>query len=133
MFGIGMPEMLLILAIALIVIGPKKLPDLAKALGRAMGEFKKASREFRETMEIDTELQDVRKAFRDMNPDLHNTAAPEAAAEPPEADDAQAPSSPQAEAVPKSPASSEPRDSTSSEVHAATPSPPAAKGTSADE
>ena len=43
MFGIGMPEMLLIIAIALIVIGPKKLPDLAKSLGRAMREFKKAT------------------------------------------------------------------------------------------
>ena len=43
MFGIGMPEMILILAIALIVIGPKKLPDLAKSLGRAMREFKKAT------------------------------------------------------------------------------------------
>jgi sec-independent protein translocase protein TatB len=42
MFGIGMPEMILILAVALIVIGPKKLPDLAKSLGRAFGEFKKA-------------------------------------------------------------------------------------------
>ena len=41
MFGIGMPEMILILAVALIVIGPKKLPDLAKSLGRALGEFKK--------------------------------------------------------------------------------------------
>ena len=39
MFGIGMPEMILILAVALIVIGPKKLPDLAKSLGRAIGEF----------------------------------------------------------------------------------------------
>ena len=62
MFGIGMPEMLLILAIALIVIGPKKLPDLAKSLGRAMREFKKATSEFKDTMQIDNELTEVKKA-----------------------------------------------------------------------
>ena len=63
MFGIGMPEMILILAIALIVIGPKKLPDLAKSLGRAMREFKKATNELKESMEIDTEIKDVKQAF----------------------------------------------------------------------
>ena len=70
MFGIGMPEMLLILAIALIVIGPKKLPDLAKSLGRAMREFKKATSEFKETMQIDNELSEVKKAFDDINEDV---------------------------------------------------------------
>ena len=69
MFGIGMPEMILILAIALIVIGPKKLPDLAKSLGRAMREFKKATNEFKETMQIDNELSEVKKAFDDINED----------------------------------------------------------------
>jgi TatA/E family protein of Tat protein translocase len=70
MFGIGMPEMLLILAIALIVIGPKKLPDLAKSLGRAMREFKRATNEFKETMQIDSELSEVKKAFDDINDDV---------------------------------------------------------------
>ena len=70
MFGIGMPEMILILAIALIVIGPKKLPDLAKSLGRAMREFKKATNEFKETMQIDGELSEVKKAFDDINDDV---------------------------------------------------------------
>ncbi len=70
MFGIGMPEMILILAIALIVIGPKKLPDLAKSLGRAMREFKKATNEFKETMQIDGELAEVKKAFDDINEDV---------------------------------------------------------------
>jgi len=51
MFGMGMPEILLILAIALIVIGPKKLPDLAKSLGRAIGEFKNATREFKNAVD----------------------------------------------------------------------------------
>ncbi|MGW8187338.1 MAG: Sec-independent protein translocase protein TatB [Desulfobacterales bacterium] len=63
MFGIGMPEMLLILAIALIVIGPKKLPDLAKSLGRALREFKKATSELKESIELDSELKEVKKSF----------------------------------------------------------------------
>jgi TatA/E family protein of Tat protein translocase len=43
MFGIGMPELLLILALALIVLGPKKLPELARALGKGMAEFRRAT------------------------------------------------------------------------------------------
>jgi TatA/E family protein of Tat protein translocase len=70
MFGIGMPELILILAIALIVIGPKKLPDVARAMGRAMGEFKKATRELKESMEVEEDLQDLKKvktAFDELN------------------------------------------------------------------
>ncbi len=67
MFGIGMPELLLILAVALIVIGPKKLPDLARSLGRAMGEFKKATAELKESIQIDSELKEVKQAFDEMN------------------------------------------------------------------
>jgi len=66
MFGIGMPEMILILAVALIVIGPKKLPDLARSLGKAMGEFKKATSDLKESMQIDTELKEVKSAFNDI-------------------------------------------------------------------
>ena len=53
MFGIGIPEILIILVIALLVLGPQKLPELAKALGKAMGEFKRATRDLRETMDLD--------------------------------------------------------------------------------
>jgi len=70
MFAIGLPEMILILAIALIVIGPKKLPDLAKSLGRAMREFKKATTEFKETMDLDNDLKEVKSAFEDINDDI---------------------------------------------------------------
>jgi len=66
MFGIGMPEMLLIMAIALIVIGPKKLPDLAKSLGRAFAEFKRATSELKESFEIDSELKDIKTTFNEM-------------------------------------------------------------------
>jgi TatA/E family protein of Tat protein translocase len=48
MFGIGMPELLLILAVALIVLGPKKLPDLARALGKGMAEFRRATDELKD-------------------------------------------------------------------------------------
>jgi sec-independent protein translocase protein TatA len=50
MFGLGIPELLVIFVIALIVFGPKKLPDLGKSIGRAMSEFKKAQEEFQESV-----------------------------------------------------------------------------------
>jgi TatA/E family protein of Tat protein translocase len=80
MFGIGMPEMILILAVALIVIGPKKLPDLAKSLGKAMGEFKKATSDLKESMQIDTELKEVKSAFDDIAKDDPKPAATESGA-----------------------------------------------------
>ena len=73
MFGIGMPEMLLILAIALIVIGPKKLPDLAKSLGRAMREFKKATSELKGSLELDGEMKEVKDTFQDIKSDITNS------------------------------------------------------------
>jgi TatA/E family protein of Tat protein translocase len=76
MFGIGMPELLLLLAIALIVIGPKKLPDLAKSLGRAMREFKKATNEFKETIQIDEDLSEVKKAFDGLGEDIKESVSP---------------------------------------------------------
>jgi sec-independent protein translocase protein TatB len=71
MFGIGMPEFLLIMAIALIVIGPKKLPDLAKALGKALGEFKKATSELKDSLEIDKPLSDAKRSFDNLNKDFN--------------------------------------------------------------
>jgi TatA/E family protein of Tat protein translocase len=70
MFGIGMPEMILILAIALIVIGPKKLPDLAKSLGKAFGEFKKATSELKESFDVNQNLNQVKKSLDEINDDV---------------------------------------------------------------
>ncbi len=58
MFGLGMPEILLILAIALIVIGPQKLPELAKTLGRAMGEFKRSAQDLKRAIDIESTVND---------------------------------------------------------------------------
>ncbi|MFP4032815.1 MAG: twin-arginine translocase TatA/TatE family subunit [Desulfococcaceae bacterium] len=65
-----MPEILLILAIALIVIGPQKLPELAKSLGRAMNEFKRATNELKDSMDLDGDLKDVKKSFNDIQSNL---------------------------------------------------------------
>ncbi|HEX9021513.1 MAG TPA: TatA/E family twin arginine-targeting protein translocase [Nitrospirota bacterium] len=68
MFGLGFPEILLIFVIALIVFGPKKLPELGKTIGRAMAEFKKAQQEFQESVrsemkeaEKDIDVEELRK------------------------------------------------------------------------
>ena len=48
MFGIGMPELLLLFVLALLIFGPKKLPEIGKQLGRALGELRRASEELKE-------------------------------------------------------------------------------------
>ena len=78
MFGIGMPELILIAVVALIVLGPKKLPDLAKSLGRAVREFRKATSELKETLQVDGEFSEVKKAFDDFHADVNKTIQPEA-------------------------------------------------------
>jgi sec-independent protein translocase protein TatA len=59
MFGLGVPELIVIFVIALLVFGPKKLPDLGKSIGRAMAEFKKASDDFQDS--VKTEMREVEK------------------------------------------------------------------------
>jgi TatA/E family protein of Tat protein translocase len=61
MFNIGLPELLIILAIALIVFGPNKLPELARAFGRAMREFRRATEEVKESFEAETrDLEEIK-------------------------------------------------------------------------
>ena len=60
MFGIGMTEMILIAALALVVLGPKKLPDLARSLGKGFAEFKRATNELKSAMDLESEKEEER-------------------------------------------------------------------------
>ncbi len=78
MIGIGMPEFILIAIVALIVFGPKKLPELAKSMGKAVREFKKATSELKETMQVDTELTEVKHAFSELHSEVNKSIRQEA-------------------------------------------------------
>ena len=68
MFGIGMQEVVLICAIALIVVGPKKLPELARALGKGYAEFRRAFDDMKRTVEVDLQTEDIRRSLMDLPP-----------------------------------------------------------------
>lgn len=77
MFGtLGMPELILIFVVALLLFGPRKMPQIGKSVGRALGEFRRASNEFKRTIEDEVaadELRDVGKdlkGIRDVGDDL---------------------------------------------------------------
>lgn len=74
MFGIGMPELIVILAVALIVLGPKRLPEIARSLGKAMREFKNATNELKSAVNLDDDIKDIKHTISDVKSDVWNAS-----------------------------------------------------------
>ena len=77
MFGtLGMPELILIFVVALLLFGPRKMPQIGKSVGRALGEFRRASNEFKRTIEDEVAADDLKdvgndlKGLRDIGNDI---------------------------------------------------------------
>jgi sec-independent protein translocase protein TatA len=69
MFGpIGMPELIVIMVIALIIFGPRKLPELGRSLGRSLNEFKRASNELKHTLDEEIRVEEQRSTERQEAP-----------------------------------------------------------------
>ena len=67
MFGtLGMPELILIFVVALLLFGPRKMPQIGRSIGRAMGEFRRASNEFKRTIEDEVAADDIREVEKDL-------------------------------------------------------------------
>ncbi len=67
MFGtLGMPELIMIFVVALLLFGPRKMPEIGKSVGRAMREFRRASNEFKRTIEDEVAVNDIREVEHDL-------------------------------------------------------------------
>ena len=87
MFGIGSSELLVILIVAFLVLGPSHLPKIAKTLGNAMGEFRRVSTEFQRTLNLEVEKEEHEERKRQAEKDFFNqeTQAEKTAENPAEA------------------------------------------------
>jgi Tat protein translocase TatB subunit len=76
MFNIGPPELLVILLIALIVVGPNRLPELSRTIGRGLREFRKVQDEVKDMVKFDLDVADPPRNGSPMAPPVHRTPRP---------------------------------------------------------
>ncbi len=74
--SVGVPELIIIFTIALIIFGPRKLPELGKSLGKSLAEFKRASNELKNTLDEEIRLEERRSAERQEPPRATHHTAP---------------------------------------------------------
>jgi Tat protein translocase TatB subunit len=79
MFNIGPPELLVILLIALIVVGPNRLPELSRTIGRGLREFRKVQDEVKDMVRFDLDAADPPRNGSPTAPNVHRTRRPETA------------------------------------------------------
>ena len=81
--SIGMPELIIIFVIALIIFGPRKLPELGRSLGKSIAEFKRASNELKNTLEEEIRLEEQKQTLEASKTAAVTPAPPLVAAEEP--------------------------------------------------
>ena|SRR5687768_12156850 len=80
--SVGMPELVIILVIALIIFGPRKLPELGRSLGKSIGEFRKASNELKNTLEEEIRVEEQKEQRAKMEAEQASAIAAAAPAAP---------------------------------------------------